>query len=102
MKYSTQRTRYRTSFMNINERAQPLFMFLHLTQQTEFFVRVRLFSKRTKTNKQTSDRIVHEAIDYYLFGGMNQSIVRGLLGSSLSPSPHILLILSSLSVLDFL
>ncbi|MFS7967183.1 hypothetical protein Hanom_Chr09g00782811 [Helianthus anomalus] len=37
--------------MNINERTRTLFMFVHLTKQTEFLVRVRSFIKRTNTNE---------------------------------------------------
>ncbi|MFS8031005.1 hypothetical protein Hanom_Chr17g01540651 [Helianthus anomalus] len=37
-------------FTNINEQTQHLFMFVHLTKQTKFFVCVRLFNKGTNTN----------------------------------------------------
>ncbi|MFS7958587.1 hypothetical protein Hanom_Chr07g00680391 [Helianthus anomalus] len=36
--------------MNINERTQPLLMYVHLTIRMEFYVHVRLFNKRTNTN----------------------------------------------------
>ncbi|MFS7987764.1 hypothetical protein Hanom_Chr11g01026741 [Helianthus anomalus] len=42
-----------STFANINERTRPLFMFMfiHLTKQTEFLVRVRSFIiKRDQTN----------------------------------------------------
>ncbi|KAJ0853758.1 hypothetical protein HanRHA438_Chr14g0654861 [Helianthus annuus] len=37
--------------MNIIERTQPLFMFVHVIKRTEFLVRVRSFIKGTNTNE---------------------------------------------------
>ncbi|MFS7978589.1 hypothetical protein Hanom_Chr10g00917201 [Helianthus anomalus] len=45
--------------MNINERTRPLFMFVHLTKQTKFLVRVRLFNKRTNTNELPVERFTN-------------------------------------------
>ncbi|MFS7908062.1 hypothetical protein Hanom_Chr01g00078781 [Helianthus anomalus] len=48
-------------FTNINERTQPLFMFVHLTKPTKFLVCVRLFSKRTNTNELPAERITNSS-----------------------------------------
>ncbi|MFS7951184.1 hypothetical protein Hanom_Chr07g00591971 [Helianthus anomalus] len=57
MKY---RTRYQMfTFTNINERTRPMFMFVHLTKQTKFLVRVRLFNKRTNTNELPAERFTN-------------------------------------------
>ncbi|MFS8002251.1 hypothetical protein Hanom_Chr13g01199921 [Helianthus anomalus] len=45
-------------FTDINERTRPLFMFVHLAKRTKFLVRVRLFNKRTNTNKLHAERLV--------------------------------------------
>ncbi|MFS7984428.1 hypothetical protein Hanom_Chr11g00986311 [Helianthus anomalus] len=45
--------------MNTNERTQPLFMFVHLTKRTKFFVRVRSFIKRTNTNELPTERFMN-------------------------------------------
>ncbi|MFS7924246.1 hypothetical protein Hanom_Chr03g00270331 [Helianthus anomalus] len=41
---------HKQAFTNIDERTQPMFMFVHLTKRTKFLVRVRLFIKQTNTN----------------------------------------------------
>ncbi|MFS7958808.1 hypothetical protein Hanom_Chr08g00683071 [Helianthus anomalus] len=51
-------TRNRT-FTNINERTRPLFMFVHLTKRTKFFVCVRLFNKRTNTNELPAEHFTN-------------------------------------------
>ncbi|MFS7907653.1 hypothetical protein Hanom_Chr01g00073861 [Helianthus anomalus] len=51
-------TCYRT-FTNINERTRPLFMFVHLTKQTEFLVCVCWFNKRTNTNELPAERFTN-------------------------------------------
>ncbi|MFS7943236.1 hypothetical protein Hanom_Chr06g00497891 [Helianthus anomalus] len=45
--------------MNTNERTRPLFMFVHLTKRTKFFVRVRSFIKRTNTNELPAERFMN-------------------------------------------
>ncbi|MFS7966001.1 hypothetical protein Hanom_Chr09g00768741 [Helianthus anomalus] len=54
MKYRTQTD----TLLNVHEhkRTWPLFMFLHLTKQTKFLVRVRFFNKRTNTNELSAKR----------------------------------------------
>ncbi|MFS8026238.1 hypothetical protein Hanom_Chr16g01484481 [Helianthus anomalus] len=47
MNYRTQTNTY----TNINERTQPMFMFVHLNKRTKFLILVRLFSKQTNTNE---------------------------------------------------
>ncbi|MFS8005498.1 hypothetical protein Hanom_Chr13g01238031 [Helianthus anomalus] len=47
------------TFTNINERTRPLFMLVHLTKQTKFLVRVRLFIKRTNTNELPAERFTN-------------------------------------------
>ncbi|MFS7975030.1 hypothetical protein Hanom_Chr10g00875711 [Helianthus anomalus] len=46
---------YRT-FTNTIERTRHLFMFVHLTNRTEFLVHVRLFIKRTNINELPAER----------------------------------------------
>ncbi|KAM0038665.1 hypothetical protein Hdeb2414_s0013g00417521 [Helianthus debilis subsp. tardiflorus] len=36
-----------------------MFMFVHLTKQTKFLVRVRLFNKRTNTNELPAERFTN-------------------------------------------
>ncbi|MFS7940596.1 hypothetical protein Hanom_Chr05g00466281 [Helianthus anomalus] len=38
---------------------RPLFMFVHLTKQTEFLVRVHSFIKRTNTNEPPAERFTN-------------------------------------------
>ncbi|MFS7922883.1 hypothetical protein Hanom_Chr03g00254241 [Helianthus anomalus] len=52
------RTRYGT-FMNTNERTRPLFMFVHLTKRTKFFVCVCSFIKQTNTNELPAERFMN-------------------------------------------
>ncbi|MFS7927581.1 hypothetical protein Hanom_Chr04g00310851 [Helianthus anomalus] len=54
-------TRYRT-FTNTNERTRPLFMFIHLTKRTDFFVRDRSFIKRTNTNELPAERFMNYSL----------------------------------------
>ncbi|MFS7908156.1 hypothetical protein Hanom_Chr01g00079881 [Helianthus anomalus] len=44
---------------NINERMWPLFIFIHLTKQMEFLVRVRSFKKQTNTNELPAKRFTN-------------------------------------------
>ncbi|MFS7989875.1 hypothetical protein Hanom_Chr11g01052081 [Helianthus anomalus] len=52
------RTPYRT-FTNTIERTRPLFMFVHLTNRTEFIVHVRSFIKRTNINELPDERFTN-------------------------------------------
>ncbi|MFS8018583.1 hypothetical protein Hanom_Chr15g01393721 [Helianthus anomalus] len=52
------RTPYRT-FTNTIERTRPLFMFVHLTNRTEFLVHVRSFIKRTNINELPAERFTN-------------------------------------------
>ncbi|MFS7996484.1 hypothetical protein Hanom_Chr12g01130511 [Helianthus anomalus] len=51
--------------MNLNERTRPLFMFVHLTKQTKFIVRVRLFNERTNTNKLPAERFTNYSLNVW-------------------------------------
>ncbi|KAJ0806005.1 putative galactosylxylosylprotein 3-beta-galactosyltransferase [Helianthus annuus] len=44
---------------------RPLFMFVHLTKRTKFFVRVRLFNKRTTTNKLPAERFTNCSLNIW-------------------------------------
>ncbi|MFS8024692.1 putative squalene synthase [Helianthus anomalus] len=59
MNYRTQRN----MLPNINERTQIVFMFIHTTKRTKFFVHVRSFIKQTNEHIRTSRRTVHELFD---------------------------------------
>ncbi|MFS7950028.1 hypothetical protein Hanom_Chr06g00578571 [Helianthus anomalus] len=52
------RTPYRT-FTNTTERTRPLFMFVHLTNRTEFLVHVRSFIKRTNKSELPAERFTN-------------------------------------------
>ncbi|KAJ0558330.1 hypothetical protein HanIR_Chr07g0335091 [Helianthus annuus] len=52
------RTPYRT-FTNTIERTRPLFMFVHLTNRTEFLVHVRSFIKRTNINELPAEQFTN-------------------------------------------
>ncbi|MFS7919693.1 hypothetical protein Hanom_Chr03g00215721 [Helianthus anomalus] len=49
----------------MNERPRPLFMFVHLTKQTKFYVRVRSFIKRTNTNKLPAKRFINCSLNVW-------------------------------------
>ncbi|MFS7964265.1 hypothetical protein Hanom_Chr08g00748131 [Helianthus anomalus] len=51
-------TPYRT-FTNIIERTRHLFMFVRLTNRTEFLVHVRSFIKRTNINELHAERFTN-------------------------------------------
>ncbi|MFS7965345.1 hypothetical protein Hanom_Chr09g00761141 [Helianthus anomalus] len=52
------RTRYRT-FTNAIERTRQLFVFVHLTNRTEFLVYVRSLPKRTNVNELPAERFTN-------------------------------------------
>ncbi|MFS8013167.1 hypothetical protein Hanom_Chr14g01329641 [Helianthus anomalus] len=52
------RTPYRT-FTNTIERTRPLFMFVHLTNRTEFLVHVGSFIKRANINELPAERFTN-------------------------------------------
>ncbi|KAJ0790995.1 putative protein kinase RLK-Pelle-RLCK-VIIa-2 family [Helianthus annuus] len=52
------RTHHRT-FTNAIERTRQLFVFVHLTNQTEFLVHVRSLTKRTNVNKLPTERFTN-------------------------------------------
>ncbi|KAJ0698550.1 putative N-acetyl-gamma-glutamyl-phosphate reductase [Helianthus annuus] len=56
------RTPYRTS-TNTIERTRPLFMFVHLTNRTEFLVSVRSFIKRTNINELPAERFTNYSLN---------------------------------------
>ncbi|MFS7981891.1 hypothetical protein Hanom_Chr10g00956401 [Helianthus anomalus] len=45
--------------MDINERMQPRFMFVHLTNRTKFLVRIHSFIKRTNINELPAKRFTN-------------------------------------------
>ncbi|MFS7967083.1 hypothetical protein Hanom_Chr09g00781561 [Helianthus anomalus] len=51
-------TRYRT-FATTVERMRPLYMFVYLTNQTEFLVHVYSFIKQTNLNELPDERSFH-------------------------------------------
>ncbi|MFS7913970.1 hypothetical protein Hanom_Chr02g00147961 [Helianthus anomalus] len=58
MNYPTQTN----TLSNVHEhkrRTRPLFMFVHLTKRTRFFVGVRLSNKRTNTNELPAERFTN-------------------------------------------
>ncbi|MFS7958768.1 hypothetical protein Hanom_Chr08g00682591 [Helianthus anomalus] len=56
------RTRCRT-FMNVIERTRQLFVFVHLTNRTEFLVHVRSLTKRTSVNELTAERFTNRSLN---------------------------------------
>ncbi|MFS7986290.1 hypothetical protein Hanom_Chr11g01008601 [Helianthus anomalus] len=52
------RTDYRT-FTNAIERRRHLFMFVHLTNRTEFLVHVRSLTKRTNVNELPAEQFTN-------------------------------------------
>ncbi|MFS7987008.1 hypothetical protein Hanom_Chr11g01016951 [Helianthus anomalus] len=52
------RTRYRT-FMNGTERTRQLFVFVHLTDRTEFLVHVRSLTKQTNINELPAEQFTN-------------------------------------------
>ncbi|MFS7963456.1 hypothetical protein Hanom_Chr08g00738281 [Helianthus anomalus] len=52
------RTHYRT-FTNAIERTRHLFVFVHLTNRTKFFVHVCLLIKRTNVNELLAERFTN-------------------------------------------
>ncbi|KAF5817924.1 hypothetical protein HanXRQr2_Chr02g0058711 [Helianthus annuus] len=69
------RTHYQT-FTNINERTQPLFMFVHLTLQKKFFVRVRSYIKRTNINELPAERFMNCNVAFVYSPGYNVQTTR--------------------------
>ncbi|MFS7940067.1 hypothetical protein Hanom_Chr05g00459281 [Helianthus anomalus] len=65
------RTPYRT-FTNTIERTRPLFMFVHLTNRTEFLVHVRSFIKRTNINELPAERFMNCSLNVrFVYSPMN-------------------------------
>ncbi|KAJ0798086.1 putative DYW domain-containing protein [Helianthus annuus] len=50
---------FMNTFTNTIERTRPLFMFVHLTNRTNFFVHVRSFIKRTNINELPAERFTN-------------------------------------------
>ncbi|MFS7912830.1 hypothetical protein Hanom_Chr02g00134471 [Helianthus anomalus] len=58
------RTPYRT-FTNTIERTRPMFMFVHLTNRTNFLVHVRSFIKRTNINELLAERFMNCSLNVW-------------------------------------
>ncbi|MFS7894605.1 hypothetical protein Hanom_Chr00s001874g01688671 [Helianthus anomalus] len=52
-------------FTNIIERTRPLFMFIHLTNQTKFLVHVRSFNKGTNGNELHAKQFTNYSLNVW-------------------------------------
>ncbi|MFS7949991.1 hypothetical protein Hanom_Chr06g00578101 [Helianthus anomalus] len=75
------RTPYRT-FTNTIERTRPLFMFVHLTNRTEFLVHVHSFIKRTNINELPAERFTNCSLNVRFVYSPNLVILVIVVGPS--------------------